>query len=301
MRKMILILAVAAGAFAIAAYFWPAGPTATIVASSGPDTDPAWPSHSYWYDGTAELNFYSAAIAKYGQPRQTDEVVHILVTEDHNPQLLVKADDWRSPGNVKMLKLNLQRTFRTGIYEYREMMTAYFDHNRRSFAKMTFASQEWCGSSFKEVVNYEGRSSYHFNTYWDGQGNGSYEVEFPSDMVPYDSLPAYLRMLDWNVGLKGDLQVLESQFSSKASPPKVHTAQLNVSRVEEVEVPAGAFQAYRVELEVGDKPELLWFEQEFPHRLLRWEAANGDRLELRASKKLPYWRLNKLGDETHLP
>lgn len=142
--------------------------------------DPAWVIDPYWFDGTAEINRYRATLVKYGQPRAADDVVHILVTEDHNPDLLVKGDDWRAPGLVKMLKFNYVTSVRTGVYTYQQMLSFFFDRADTRLAKMTLASHEWCGNSFKELVNFRGRSSYEFNTYWDGQGNGpGGEVHLP--------------------------------------------------------------------------------------------------------------------------
>ncbi|MEE8585347.1 MAG: hypothetical protein V3T83_10895, partial [Acidobacteriota bacterium] len=134
--------------------------------------DPSWIKNEYWYDGKAELNFYDAQIVAYGTPRRADKVVHILVSEDHVPSELVKANDWRRPGLLKVLKFNNMRTFQTGIYDYRQMMSVFFNVEDQHFAKMTFGSQEWCGSSFKEIVHFRGKSSFDFNTYWEGQGNG---------------------------------------------------------------------------------------------------------------------------------
>ncbi|MCK5453055.1 MAG: hypothetical protein KAJ16_01770, partial [Calditrichia bacterium] len=68
-----------------------------------------WMRNTYWFEGKAEINFYKAKIYKYGTPRQADEVIHILVTEKHKPDLLVKADNWREEGLVDMLKFNYIR------------------------------------------------------------------------------------------------------------------------------------------------------------------------------------------------
>ena len=73
------------------------GPTVAQPDSSAPDLfrelDPAWIEDPYWFDGTAEINLYRATVVKYGQPREAREISHIVVTEDHDPKLLVKADD----------------------------------------------------------------------------------------------------------------------------------------------------------------------------------------------------------------
>lgn len=263
--------------------------------------DPSWIGNEYWYDGKAELNFYDAQIVQYGTPRPTRKVVHILVTEDHVPSQLVKADDWRQPGLFKMLKFNDVRSFQTGIYEYRQMMSVFFNVEDQHFAKMTFSSQEWCGTSFKEIVHFRDRSSFDFNTYWEGQGDGHFNIEFPRHLVLYDALPVQLRMLRWESGLEATLQLLPSQISSRAEAPRVSEARLRVEGQEQVDVPAGSFESYRVSVASETAEDIFWFEKAFPHRMLKRQAASGSLFELRATKKLAYWKLNQEGDEAHLP
>lgn len=262
--------------------------------------DGEWVRNPYWFDGKAELNFYNATIIKYGQPRRTGEIVHILVSEKHNPKLLVKADDWRQPGLVNMLKFNHVISVQTGIYTYRQMMSLFFNQANARVAKMTFTSHEWCGNSFKEIINFRGRSRFDFNTYWDGQGSGEFEVSFPEDLVLYDALPVQLRMLTFEPGLSTRMNLLRTQISSRVSEPKIGKATVTVDKTEEVVVPAGTFDAVRVIVRHSQGVDRFWFETQFPNRMLRWQSFGGDRYELRSSKKLAYWQLNNPGDERYL-
>ncbi len=254
----------------------------------------------YWHQGEAEVNLYQATIQRYGQPRPTGDVAHVLVTERHDPELLVKADDWRREGLLEVLKFNFVVQYQTGVYPYRQMMSVFFDRQRGRVAKLTFSSQEWCGLAFKELVNFRGRSDFDFNTYWDGQGNGSFEVDFPPDAVPYDALPVQLRVLEFEPGLTATFPLVESQFSSKASAPAVEMARLRVQGREPVQVPLGAFESVRLELESAAGRDVFWFETEFPHRMLKWETRDGNRFELRGSRKTAYWAHNRPEDESYL-
>lgn len=264
------------------------------------DVDPRWIENPYWFDGTAEINIYRTTLVKYGQPRPADEVVHIVVAEDHQPDLLVKADDWRQPDLASMLKFNYVTSVRTGVYRYQQMLSFFFDRSDLHLAKMTLASHEWCGNTFKELVNFRGRSSYEFNTYWDGQGNGSYDVGFPPDLVVYESLPVQLRPLRWRAGLETTLQLLPPQLSSRVAEPQWGPARVTVGERQELTVPAGTFAAWPVLLTHAGGEDRLWFEAESPHRMVRWQAASGDLFELEKSKKLAYWQLSGRGDESYL-
>lgn len=260
-----------------------------------------WIQNSYWFEGKAEINFYKASISKYGTPRQADEVVHILVTEKHKPDLLVKADNWREEGLVDMLKFNYVRRFQTGIYSYREMMSVFFEQEKLQLAKMTFGSQEWCGQTFKELVNFQGISSYHFNTYWDGQGRDSYDVSFPQDIFLYDALPVQLRMLTLVNGEPFEIPLLPSQISSRVQKPTFSIATVNLINSEEIRVPAGSFLCNIVEVSHSGGTDLFWFESDFPQRMIKWNTFNQDSYELLDSKNLAYWELNKPGGEEYLP
>lgn len=262
--------------------------------------DLGWIKSPYWFDGKAEVNLYHTSIVIYGTPREGNGVAQIVVTERHRGDQLVKADDWQQPGLVDMLKFNDVWSVPTGIYRYEQMLSFFFPQNSLRLAKMTLASHEWCGNTFKELVNYQDRSSYAFNTYWDGQGNGRFEVDFPADLVVYDALPVQLRALRFAAGLTTRLNLLPRQRSSKATRPEWHTATLRVGEKAKLAVPAGDYEAWPVTLEHAGGTDRLWLEAEFPNRMLRWEAANGDRLELRKALKLAYWELNQPGGEKYL-
>ncbi|MDA8020167.1 MAG: hypothetical protein MPN21_22245 [Thermoanaerobaculia bacterium] len=259
--------------------------------------DSSWVDNEAWYDGTAEINLYDATLVKYGEPRQADELVHIFVTESHDPDLLVKADDWRRPGLVPMMKLNYVLSVRTGVYRYEQMLSFFFDRRDLHVAKMTLSSHEWCGNTFKELVNFGERASYDFNTYWDGQGNGSFEVDFPDDLVLYESLPGQLRALRFAEGLEASFPLLPSQLSSQVQAPSWREARLGVVRRERVKVPAGDFEGWILQLKhAGGKDELA-FEAAFPHRLLFWRQASGDSFRLKRSERMAYWGKAGVGNE----
>lgn len=262
--------------------------------------DSSWIEDESWYDGTAELNLYDAMLVKYGQPRQADELVHIFVTESHDPELLVKADDWRRPGLVPMLKLNYVTSVRTGVYRYEQMLSFFFDRRDLGLAKMTLSSHEWCGNTFKELVNFGERESFDFNTYWDGQGNGSFEVDLPDDLVVYDSLPGQLRALPWADGLEASFPLLPSQLSSRVAPPAWSDATVRVTGRGEADVPAGTFDAWTVEMAHAGGRDVFAFEADFPHRMLSWRQASGDSFRLKTSEKMAYWAKAGVGNENLL-
>lgn len=262
--------------------------------------DPQWVQNEYWYRGEAEIDLYDASLVKYGEPREVDEVAMIFVTEDFEPDLLVKADDWQRPDLVPMFKLNYVISVQTGVYRYEQMLSFFFRRADLGLTKMTLSSHEWCGNSFKELINHGERESFDFNTYWDGQGNGEYGVDFPDDLVLYDSLPAQLRALRFEEGLEATMHLLPTQLSSRVSPPAWETATLRVLPKTKVEVPAGTFEAWPVEVFHARGTDRLAFEAAYPNRMVRWHQAGGDRYELETSETMAYWNLNGKDDEGKL-
>ncbi|MEM8931584.1 MAG: hypothetical protein AAGE94_10430 [Acidobacteriota bacterium] len=262
--------------------------------------DPEWVQQPAWYQGDAEINLYDAQVVIYGEPRQAEELAHIIVTEDHRPDQLVKADDHRAADNVPMLKLNYVTEARTGVYSYRQMLSFFFTRADMRVAKMTLAHHEWCGNTFKELVHFGDRSTYTFNTYWDGQGSGAFDVEFPADLVIYDALPVQLRALRFRQGLSVKFPLLGRQLSSKARQPTWPEATLTVVEKSRVSVPAGATEAWILRLEHAGGTDQLWFEADFPNRMLAWMRADGDRFRLSKSQRLAYWALAAPGDEEKL-
>jgi hypothetical protein len=166
---------------------------------------------------------------------------------------------------------------------------------------MTFGTQEWCGQSFKELVNFNGNSSFHFNTYWDKQGRNSYDVIFPEDIFLYDALPVQIRMLNLSESEPVEISLIASQISSKAEKPELSPAKIKLIGNREIEVPAGRFTCQFVEVAHSRGKDQLWFESSFPFRMIKWETFNQDSYELLASEKLAYWELNKPGGEKYLP
>lgn len=263
--------------------------------------DPGWLDSERWDQGDAEINLYDATLVKYGEPREDAKVTHIFVTEAHDPERLVKADDWRRPDLVDMLKMNVVVDVRTGVYEYHQMLSFFFQRRSLHLAKMTLASHEWCGNTFKELVNLrhegEARSSYSYNTYWDGEGAGAFDVDFPDGLVVYEALPGQLRGLRFAYGLTARFPLLGSQLSSQVDEPTPRDAMLRVVGQEAIDVPAGSFDAWIVELTHGGGTDRLAFEVAAPHRLVLWEQASGDRLALRHSERMAYWQKTSLDDE----
>ena len=68
----------------------------------------------------------------------------------------------------------------------------------------------------------------------------------------------------------------------------------------EVTVPAGTFVGRETAVVVDGKRSVWTVEEAAPHRLLRWELANGETGALRGSTRMAYWQKSRNGDEAEL-
>ncbi len=261
-------------------------------AATPPAGDASWRLAPLWDDGKAEFCAYEATWPRYGH-RFEGRALMVLVKEPWAPDLNVKADRPR-PDGFEVLKLNHVRDVATGIYTYHQMASVYTHRGSGALEKIAATSSEACGVTTSEVV--AGRLSTH--SYFDGQGDRS--LPYPAGALPEDGLPASLR--DYVAGpLPATLDVFPSLMASKL--PKLEPATWRVERRDagEVDTPEGGVPGVEVRLVNGKSFLAYTFEQQAPHRLLRFESGDGTVYRLAKCERIPYWQLHNPGDEAWLP
>jgi hypothetical protein len=284
------------------------GPILFLAASSATPVS-AQDFWAHWGDGKAELNGYSLKQPRYGALRSGTAVL-VFVTEDFSDTLRVKAEPGRHPAAdvFPVLKLNAARDFATGIYDY-NVMTSTFLRVAPGWplAKLSFSSQEWCGHVWHQVVPRGGRLVGVFHSYFDGEADGSEDLEAPTDGVVEDALPVLLR--GWNgaflkPGESRSVAFLPSLLFARLNHRRLAWTRARIARApapRSLAVPAGRFEviSYRVETQDG---RVLSFDVEAkpPYRLVRQAGPDGEELTLRGTTRLPYWELNGPGGEKYL-
>ena len=261
---------------------------------------------AHWHDGQAELDGYRLTVSRYGQERRGSAVM-IYVTEPFSESKSVKVNDHtKNPGDTfDALKLNLVRDFQTGIYDYNTMVSVFTRSADFEPVKITFTSAEWCGHVYSELLFEESNIQVQNSSYFEDESETRI-LPLPGDLVSEDNLFILLR------GLRGDylkpgeskaVDYLPGVFFSRLTHQKLDVTKAEISRqkeTERVEVPAGEFEAIVYTVASGDRRGVFYVEKEYPHRIVRWELAPDVRGELTGTKRLQYWRLNKVGDEGYL-
>ncbi|MDP6776950.1 MAG: hypothetical protein QGI83_09305, partial [Candidatus Latescibacteria bacterium] len=169
---------------------------ALFLVSQAEAGDATWGSQKVWDDGLAEVAVYDATRTVYGKTRSFETVV-ITVKEDLNAAFHVKADPpYDDKQLIPAFKMNIVSKIQTENYPYRYLTSVFVSRSDVSrLIKMTVGSQEWCGNTFKLLKTWGGRPALEYHSYWDGQGDGSFPLEWDASTLAEDQLVLSLRSL----------------------------------------------------------------------------------------------------------
>jgi len=261
---------------------------------------------SQWGDGRAELATYDLAIPRYGEMRK-GTAVSIVIPETFSKSLRVKADRGKHPASDEypVLKLNLIEDFSTGIYDYNLMTSAFTTMGSfggraaGSPTKVSFSAQEWCGHAWLQFLFDAAFVRYTGHSYFDGEADETGQLPYPPAGVAEDTLLLWAR--GWAApllkpGEKREVPLLTSARIARFAHERAGWTKAVLGRSaksREIMVPAGTFEAdmLTVALETGRK-WTFYVEQGGEHRVLRWEAGDGEHADLVASERLKYWEMN---------
>jgi hypothetical protein len=249
-------------------------------------------SETPWGDGQAELAIFRGTEKRYGLARET-EVRHILVREHFAADALVKADDWRAPGAYPVFKLNQLIVVPTGTYRYDQGHSSFWRVADGALLKFAHTTNDACGLTYKrgERLGTGADWRYRALTYWDGMDDVDTRAAAPADALFYDELPFRLRLLDWENARSFRAPLMASVIGSRAEPLAWPEAEFSVTREGET---------WRVGVRHARGEDRFWFDAAAPHALRVWERWDATRLERVRLQRLPYWELNRPGDEARL-
>lgn len=257
-----------------------------------------------WFDGTAEMSGYRVTTSRYGAPRLA-EVVLIYVTEPLHRETLIKDDRARDSERLHVLKLNMSLRFQTGIYPYSVFTSTFspvkdYGLERFSPAKITLTSQEWCGHVFHGVWPSPGRMREELISYFAEEGEVMRTRRIPDGVLFEDALLVQLRELDgpFHDGKPFRGQVMPSLWNTRKAHQPFEPRTCTIERA--VKKSTEALEAHTLfTLSCDDYTRAYRIEQAQPHRVLGWDASDGETATLLKTANLKYWELNAPGDESH--
>jgi hypothetical protein len=268
---------------------------------------------AFWSDGKAELAGYRLQQPRYGEMRR-GTVVLIFVKEPFSESARVKADPGQHPPQdvFDVLKLNLVKDFQTGVYDYNLMGSVFAAFEARrglragAPAKIVFSVQEWCGAMFEELWIDAGKVEQSRSSYFDGEGREQKTLEMPQGGLFADELLILVRSFPAPLlapGESREVQMMPSLERARLLHRPAAWTKATLSRSQTartVAVPAGRFEVETWTADLGRDRHEYDVERAFPHRIIAWRGPDGERGELSGVTRLPYWQLQREGDEKYL-
>jgi hypothetical protein len=247
---------------------------------------------SYWFDGMAEISTYTLKQSRYGSPREGNGVL-IYVTEDFLPDVQVKANQ-KSKSTNTVLKLNRTKKFLTGIYPY-SIMTSVFSNleQTKPLVKTTTSIQEWCGQAYLQL-NRRGGLEVKSHSYFEGEADQNLRFK---DAITEEEIWNWIRTHPELLPI-GDFEILPSleYLQLKHKPLKLYNVKTRFDQNDSLNI------YHMIYPELSRKLSIK-FSVLAPFKILGWDERdlkNPDQITIAQvinTVKLPYWKLNKLGDE----
>ncbi|MCB1324758.1 MAG: hypothetical protein H7A21_11220 [Spirochaetales bacterium] len=268
-----------------------------------------WLSNPEWR-GKAEVAVYHGRVQRYFEDRAA-ELVLISVTEPFNMEELVKNE---AGAGTLVLKQNQVLSFQTGVYPYRQMNSLFWRAESGDFLKATMTSQEWCGQTFKEARPVADHLRLTYNSYWEGEANGSQRASLPQLRsgqlaLLFDELPMAVRTAA--LARTDSIYIYPPLMSSQVYRPDFEVGRIArrpvfnraTVRHETMALTVGARNYRHVRattVEWSDsggtyRDTFYVDEDDEDHRLLRWDRHDGGQFLLSELYYSDYWNQNQTG------
>ncbi|MCI0481476.1 MAG: hypothetical protein L0213_07800 [Candidatus Dadabacteria bacterium] len=260
---------------------------------------------NYWYTGKAEITSYKLEQARYGE-LYSGYAVLVFVTEDFSKRKHVKLDN---PGNaigdaVKVLKLNKIKKFDTGIYSYSMMDSVFTPVNIDEYPntiKVSSSSQEWCGSTYKQLNLTDKGYKVSCFSYFEAEGNREFEL---GKEILEDEIWTRIRLAPQSLPV-GKVKMIPGTMLSRLahSELKVETAEAALK----VNKDSQSLTDYEIRYPELERSLVITFKKSFPHEIESWEetypSGFGDNMSMLTTRAVKnksvitdYWNKNQPED-----
>ncbi len=253
--------------------------------------------NAYWYNNEAEITSYKLEQARYGEIH-TGKAALIFVTEPFFRQKQVKADN-PNEEDYSVLKLNFTKKFTTGIYPY-SMITSSFtpvNYSNAHTLKTTTSSQEWCGHTYTQINNKNGKYIVTAFSYFEDEGDQNFEIK---EQWLEDEIWSKIR-LNPELLPTGKIEMIPSSFYVRLMHKELKVYQAEITKT----VLNDSITAYKIYYEELDRELTINYKNSFPYTIENWEETyvsgwgdKAQKLTTKATKlkriKSAYWTKNKV-------
>ncbi len=244
----------------------------------------------YWNDGLAEMCYYDATDRIYGKPREYTRAM-LMNREWIDPATMVKFVGADTSRAVPVFKITIAEEIPTENYNYRYLVSQYLRRSDLRFEKLAVSSQEWCGTTFKQLKRGADAITLKGFSYFEGEGDQTFTLPADGNIYPREALFALARQTAL-AGESRELQVLNPLRSTHLQEPTTRRLTLvPKAKTQRVTVPAGTYTARLVQLKDDEAIVAEYVvDASAPHLLLRFEDRETNQtLVLRAFEKRAYW------------
>jgi hypothetical protein len=248
-----------------------------------------WRTDPIWYDGQAEVCVYEASRPIYGVPRT------YLATAYTNKQQMDPSTSTKAAGSegVEVFKHHWSERAPTERYDY-DFSTAVFVRSEDLAPfKLTAATQEDCGASFKQVWAEGARLSWMDSVYFPDAGIRSGVLARPEQAHFADALPLLLRDFPFDAPQERELWLVPGQRDThQVSFEPVRAVVRHVGR-ETLDLPVGSVAAHHLRVDGDGVGCDLWFAADgtapWLHALVRYGDDRGVTFALKSLQRSAYW------------
>lgn len=263
---------------------------AALAPSSAPTGD-AWRTDRAWHDGLAEKCVYAATRTIYGKVRSYEATAYTN-KEQVDPATTCKS---RTDVGIEMFKHHWSERVPTEKYDYDFSTMTYTSVADMSAYKLSAATEEDCGASFKEAWRDGQRLKWLDSVYFPDGGRREGAVK-DGDAVFFDALT--LRLRDFDFAGKKDLKLrvvpMQKDTHQVSFEPLARTVKYVGTST--IEVPLGKLGCHELALqdEQGTTEARFWFAADgnapLLHALVRFEGPQGITYALKSHERTAYWK-----------
>lgn len=267
---------------------------AAHLAPSSVATDDAasWRTDRTWYDGQAEKCVYEATRTIYGQGR------HYLATAYTNKELADPATTCKSESEqgIEVFKHHWSERVPTENYDYDFSTMTYTRTQDLLLFKLSAATQDDCGASYKEIWRDGSRLKWFESVYFPGGGRREGRFDPGQGEAAVDALTLVLRNFDFDSPSEQTLSLVPSQKDTHSVSFEPVARTLRYVGKSVLDLPIGKVDAHALELGVPGGPieARYWFAADgsapWLHVLVQYQGPQGVTYRLKSRERSAYWK-----------
>jgi hypothetical protein len=274
----------------MATFFWYAHNNTTNVSPESNVIE----KHTYWFDGKAELASYKLSQHRYGQLHD-GEAVLIFVSEDFSASKQVKLDkpDKAGKDKVSIMKMNLTKSFLTGIYPYTIVNSVFTPFDLSGTIKTSCSVQEWCGHAYTQLNKIpKGYKATQFSYF---ESEGDQVTELPNTILE-DELWTMIRINPAKIPTGKVNLIRGSQAVRLKHQPLESISALITKGSRQLENQP----VESISIEFDDRKLNIYYDKMYPHTIRGWDESYDEwgqgikttQARLIKTMRLPYWELH---------